>query len=194
MLLKGEEEYYNRHIKLNDFGLEKQNCLKKASVLVVGAGGLGCPVLQNLAGMGVGNIGIIDFDVVQISNLHRQHLYSYQDLGKKKVNVAAKKIKFLNPYIVIHKFDHELNTQNAASIIKPFDIVVDCSDNFATRYLVNDYCIYLNKILVHGSISNYSGQISVFNYNGGPSYRCLFPEHPNPEDSIDCTNNGVIAL
>lgn len=194
MLLKGEEEYYNRHIKLSDFGLVKQNVLKNSSVLVVGAGGLGCPVLQNLAGMGVGKIGIVDFDTIQVHNLHRQHLYTFADLGRKKVNVATQKIKQLNPYIVVYKFDTELSVENALDIISKFDYVVDCSDNFATRYLVNDFCIYLNKPFVHGSISNYTGQITVLNYKNGPSYRCLYPEAPNPEDSIDCNNNGVIAL
>ncbi len=194
MLLKGEEEYYNRHIKLRDFGVEKQNLLKNSSVLVIGAGGLGCPVLQNLAGMGVGNIGIVDFDSIQVHNLHRQHLYCYADIGRKKVNVAAQKVKFLNPYVVVHKFDTELSVENASEIISQFDCVVDCSDNFATRYLVNDFCVYLNKVLVHGSISDYTGQITVLNYQNGPSYRCLYPEAPNPDESTDCNNNGVIAL
>jgi adenylyltransferase/sulfurtransferase len=152
---------------------------------------LGCPVLQNLCAVGVGTIGIIDFDTIELHNLHRQILYSTADLGKSKASIAAEKLKANNPNISFLVFNEMLNEQNAEKIISPFDIVVDGSDNFITRYLVNDSCVKLNKPIVYGSILNLEGQFTVFNYKGSKNLRDLFPEPPDAEDVPSCDENGV---
>lgn len=167
--------------------------LKAASVLVVGAGGLGCPVLQYLAAAGVGTLGVADGDVVDISNLQRQVLYTTNDIGKSKAEVAAQKIKSLNSDISITIIPEYLDSNNALDIVNGYDIVVDGSDNFDTRYLVNDACVISGKVMVSGAIYKYEGQVSVFNYNGGPTYRCLFPEQPGVGESPNCADIGVIA-
>ncbi|MDN3594907.1 HesA/MoeB/ThiF family protein [Zunongwangia endophytica] len=187
-------ERYTRQTRLQGFGEAGQQKLANASVLVVGAGGLGVPVLQYLCGMGVGKIGIVDNDLIDISNLQRQILYSENDIGKPKVEIAKARLQALNSEIEITTFSTFITTENALDIIANFDVVVDASDNFPTRYLVNDACVILKKPLVYGAIQAFEGQVSVFNYKGGPTYRCLFPEMPNPETIPDCNENGVLGI
>jgi len=189
-----EKKRYARHLILPEIGLEGQQKLKQAKVLVIGAGGLGCPVLQYLTAAGIGTIGIIDFDKVDESNLQRQILYNTEDIGKYKAEVAKKKLAKQNPHIQLTAITSQLTANNALDIISQYDIVVDGSDNFATRYLVNDACIILNKILVFGSIYRFDGQVSVFNYKNGPTYRCLYPEPPNDGEMANCAEVGVIGV
>lgn len=186
-----ELQRYLRQIMLPEIGLEGQQKLQQAKVLVVGAGGLGCPVLQYLAAAGVGTIGIVDDDVVDVTNLHRQILYTMADLGKHKATTAAEKLSLLNPYIQLHPITERLSADNAIKWIREYDLVIDGSDNFDTRYLVNDSCVQLDKPFVSGSILAFEGQVSVFNYQGGPTYRCLFPE---PSEAASCTVNGVLGI
>ena len=185
---------YSRQIILPEVGLTGQAKLTNASVLVVGAGGLGCPVLLYLASAGVGRLGIIDADKVDITNLQRQVLYVTEDEGKSKAETAAQRLSALNPEINIDVYPVWLSKENALDIFSSYDIVVDGSDNFATRYLVNDACIVLNKPLVFGSIFKFEGQVSVFNYKGGPTYRCLFPEPPAAGEVPNCSEIGVIGV
>ncbi len=191
MLNPQELKRYNRHIILPEIGMEGQQKLKLAKVLVIGAGGLGCPLLQYLAAGGVGTIGVVDSDKVDESNLHRQILYSSNDIGKNKTDVAAKKLSELNPFIKIISIVSYLNSENALQLFSDFDIIIDGSDNFATRYLVNDACVILNKPFVSGSIYKFQGQVSVFNFNDGPTYRCLYPE---PGDIPNCAEVGVLGV
>lgn len=190
---------YQRHLILPDFGLEGQLKLKNANVLVVGAGGLGCPVLQYLTAAGVGHIGIVDFDVVDESNLQRQILYSIDDIGKSKVQVAKAKLEKLNPQIKITVFETQLTADNVFDIFKNFDVIADGTDNFNTRYLVNDACVLMNKINVFASIFRFEGQVSVFNYleeDGirGANYRDLFPEPPEDGLVPNCAEGGVLGV
>jgi len=187
-------ERYTRQTILKGFGTENQLKLTKAKVLVVGAGGLGVPVLTYLNAMGVGSIGIVDNDVVSITNLHRQVLYSERDIGKSKVTAAKEKLMAQNPNTEIVVFNKFLNTKNALEIIADFDIVVDASDNFPTRYLVNDACVILKKPFVYGALHGYEGQVSVFNYKDGPTYRCLFPNMPNENEVPNCNEHGVLGI
>lgn len=168
-----------------------QEKLKAAKVLVIGAGGLGCPVLQYLVAAGVGTIGIVDDDTVDITNLHRQILYSADDVGKGKAETAARKLSATNPYVDLKAIPVRLDESNATEIISNYDLVIDGSDNFPTRYLANDICVELNKPLVFGSILRFEGHVSVFNYKGGPTYRCLFPE---AEEGDNCEVAGVIGI
>jgi len=184
---------YNRQMMLPEIGEEGQQKLINARVLVIGAGGLGCPVLQYLAAAGVGTIGIVDFDIVEVHNLHRQILYTDKEVGKSKVVTAKEAILQLNPHAIIHVFEEELTGNNAPDIIKDFDIIIDGSDNFKTRYLVNDTCVKLGKPLVYGSILKFEGQIAVFNHNGSKNLRDLFPEPPDPNDVPNCSLNGVLG-
>lgn len=184
---------YNRQMMLPEIGDAGQEKLKKAKVLVVGAGGLGCPVLQYIATAGVGTIGIVDFDKVEIHNLHRQILYTENQVGQAKSTTAKSVLENLNPLIDIIAFEEKLTAENAVRIIQNFDVVVDGCDNFATRYLVNDTCVTLGKTLVYGSILKYEGQLAVFNYKGSKNLRDLFPEPPNPEDVPNCNLNGVMG-
>jgi molybdopterin/thiamine biosynthesis adenylyltransferase/rhodanese-related sulfurtransferase len=184
---------YNRQIILPEIGLGGQVKLKQAKVLVVGAGGLGCPVLLYLCAAGVGNIGVVDGDMVDESNLQRQVLYCSDDIGKNKAGVAKGKLLKQNPHIHLTAHCMELTTQNAASLISDYDIVVDGSDNFPTRYLLNDACVYLNKPFVFGSIYKFQGQVSVFNFMGGPTYRCLYSNPPGEDESPNCSETGVIG-
>lgn len=170
-----------------------QQLLKEARVLVVGAGGLGCPVLQYLAAAGVGNIGIADGDVVSLSNLQRQVLYTMADTGQSKAEKAASVISALNPHIRVAVHREFVNSDNVLLLCKAYDIIVDGSDNFDTRYLLNDACVMLGKPLVSGAIFRFEGQVSVFNYKGGPTYRCLFPEPPGVGESPNCAEIGVVA-
>lgn len=185
---------YSRQMLLEEIGIDGQLKIKQAKVLVVGAGGLGCPVLQYLNAIGVGTLGIIDFDKVEIHNLHRQILYEAADIGKPKAPTAAKKLQQSNPNVQCVVFEELLQESNAENIISQFDIIVDGSDNFLTRYLVNDVCVQLKKPLVYGSILKFEGQLAVFSYNGSKNLRDIFPEPPNPEDVPSCSVNGVLGI
>jgi molybdopterin/thiamine biosynthesis adenylyltransferase len=189
---KEELVRYSRQMMLPEIKLKGQQKIKDAKVLVVGAGGLGCPVLQYLSATGVGTIGIIDFDKIELHNLHRQILYSTEDIGKSKASVAAKELKKKNPHTQFIVIDELLSESNASAIISQFDLVVDGSDNFLTRYLVNDTCVELNKVLIYGSIFKFEGQLAVFN-NGNKNLRDIYPEPPNAEDVPNCDENGVLG-
>jgi molybdopterin/thiamine biosynthesis adenylyltransferase/rhodanese-related sulfurtransferase len=198
-LSKEELLRYSRHISLQEVGVAGQEKIKAASVLVIGAGGLGCPALQYLAAAGVGNIGIIDFDKVDVSNLQRQILYTTADIGKYKAEAAVLRLSANNPFLTFQTYTEQLTTANALSIIASYDIIVDGSDNFSTRYLVNDACVILNKPLVFGSIFKFDGQVAVFNYtdakgNKGPTYRCLYPEPPADGEMPSCSEIGVLGV
>jgi molybdopterin/thiamine biosynthesis adenylyltransferase len=184
---------YNRQTILPEIGDEGQEKLKKARVLVIGAGGLGCPILQYIATAGVGFIGIMDFDKIEIHNLHRQILYTENEIGQEKSIVAREVVAKLNPLIEVEAINEKLTTENASHIIDQYDIVVDGSDNFATRYLVNDTCVDLQKPLIYGSILKFEGQVAVFNHNGSKNLRDLFPEMPDPKDVPNCNLNGVLG-
>ncbi|MEL6561126.1 MAG: molybdopterin-synthase adenylyltransferase MoeB [Bacteroidota bacterium] len=190
---------YSRHLNLPDFSQSEQLKLKSARVLVVGTGGLGAPVLQYLTAAGVGTIGLIDFDVVDVSNLQRQVLFSTNDVGKSKVEVAKRRLRALNPHLNFVVYNQPLNSENALEILEDFDIIADGTDNFPTRYLINDACVLLGKINVHASVFRYEGQVSVFNYpdqNGerGPNYRDLFANPPAPEFVSSCAEGGIIGV
>jgi adenylyltransferase/sulfurtransferase len=194
MFTTDELQRYNRHIILSEIGIEGQIRLKNAKVLVVGAGGLGCPVLQYLAAAGIGRIGIADDDVVSFTNLQRQILYRTGDVGKPKAAIAAKILSSMNPDIQIDTFPVLISKDNIFDIISDYEIVVDCSDNFPTRYLISDACVISGKTLVFGAIYKFDGQVSVFNYLNGPTYRCLFPEQPQSDDLQDCNSIGVLGI
>lgn len=190
------EEYkqYNRHLILDEIGYDGQQKLKAAKVLVIGAGGLGCPVLQYLSAAGIGSIGIIDHDVIDQTNLQRQVIYTHEDIGKYKAEIAVKRLSALNPYISFTTYTEKLSSQNAISVFKEYDIIIDGSDNFPTRYLANDAAILTNKPLVYGSIFKFEGQVAVFNYKNGPTYRCLFPNPPLPDEVPNCSDIGVLGV
>ena len=189
---------YARHYSLKDFGQEGQQKLAAAKVLVIGAGGLGCPVLHYLVASGIGGVGIVDNDIVSLSNLQRQVLYATDDLGKFKVEVAAEKLKRLNPETKITIYKTAISSKNALEIIVNFDIVVDCTDNFASRYLINDACVLLDKPLVFGAVYQYEGQVAVFNVkdkNGvQANYRHLFPNPPQSDEVQNCNEAGVLGV
>lgn len=170
-----EDEYYRSHSKLGFIGNQGQEQLKSASVLVVGAGGLGCPCLLHLATCGIGKIGIADFDKVNVSNLHRQTLYTFDDVGRNKTQAAAERLQKHNPFISIK--DHHLlvSIDNVLELVKGYDLVVDCTDNFEVRYILNDACVYTDKPLAYGAIHQTEGHVTVFNYRGSATLRCLFP-------------------
>lgn len=196
---KEELARYNRHIIIPDFGLEAQKKLKTAKVLVVGSGGLGSPVLLYLAAAGVGTIGIVDFDVVDDSNLQRQVLFGVDNIGQLKVDAAKKRLEQLNPYINIVAYNTQLTSQNALEIISQYDVVADGTDNFPTRYLVNDASVIAGIPNVYASIFQFEGQVSVFNYtdkNGvtGPNYRDLYPTPPDPGLIPNCAEGGVLGV
>ncbi|MEO8237678.1 MAG: HesA/MoeB/ThiF family protein [Flavobacterium sp.] len=184
---------YNRQTMLPEIGDEGQEKIKKAKVLVIGAGGLGCPILQYIATAGVGTIGIVDFDTIEIHNLHRQILYTEDQVGQAKASTAKKVLEKLNPLIEIIAFEEKLTIENASQIIQDFDVIVDGSDNFKTRYLVNDTCVGLGKTLVYGSILKFEGQLAVFNHKGSKNLRDLFPEMPDPKEVPNCNLNGVLG-
>ncbi|MBU6340863.1 MAG: molybdopterin-synthase adenylyltransferase MoeB [Bacteroidetes bacterium] len=196
---KAELARYDRHIIIPDFGLEAQKKLKAAKVLVVGSGGLGSPLLLYLAAAGVGTIGIVDFDVVDDSNLQRQVLYGKRDVGRAKARAARSRLRALNPYIKIKLHETRLTSENALAIIQPYDVVADGTDNFPTRYLVNDACVLLGKTNVYASIFQFEGQVSVFNYRNeagewGPNYRDLYPTPPPPGLVPSCAEGGVLGV
>lgn len=194
MLSKEEHERYNRQIILEGFGEKAQLQLKKAKVLIIGAGGLGCPALLYLTAAGIGTIGIADDDWVSTSNLHRQIVFDTNDTGKKKVVAAVEQLKLQNPHIHFTAYDTKISIENALKIIENYDLVIDGSDNFSTRYLVNDACVILNKPLIYGAIYQFEGQVSVFNYQNGPTYRCLFPEPPASGEMPACGIAGVLGV
>ncbi|RZK82307.1 MAG: molybdopterin-synthase adenylyltransferase MoeB [Pedobacter sp.] len=194
MLTREEKNRYHRQIILPEIGIEGQQKLKQAKVLMVGAGGLGCPVLQYLVAAGIGYIGIIDDDVISESNLHRQILYSHYDIGQNKAITAENKLKVLNPFVNIEAYTERLEASNVHRLFEKYDLIIDGSDNFPTRYLVNDSCVALNKPLVFGSIYKFEGQVSVFNYNNGPNYRELFPTPPTDGKVPNCSEIGVIGI
>lgn len=190
---------YNRQIIIPEFGEAGQQKLKESAVLVIGAGGLGAPILQYLTAAGVGRIGIVDFDEVSISNLQRQVLFNTEELGKPKAKTAAEKLQLQNPGVQFEVHDCPINSQNALQLIAAYDLVVDGSDNLATRYLVNDACYFLKKTLVYGAIFRFEGQVSVFNAlktdgTRGPNYRDLFPTPPPPEMVPSCSEGGVLGV
>lgn len=187
-------ERYHRQIILKDFGPKAQQKLADAKVLVVGAGGLGIPVLTYLNAMGVGTLGIVDYDSVSRSNLHRQVLYDDKDVGQPKVIVAIKKLHAQNPDTNLVSHADFLNKKNALEIISGYDVVVDATDNFPTRYLINDACVILNKPFVYGALHGYEGQVSVFNFKGGPTYRCLYADMPKEDEVPDCNEHGVLGI
>ena len=190
-------ERYNRQLILGGFGEKAQRALEAARVLVIGAGGLGCPVLQYLAAAGVGTIGIIDHDSVALSNLHRQVLFTTADIGLLKAEVASKKLSALNPPVKINTYPFQLDPINAVQLISEYDYVVDGSDNFSTRYLVNDVCVFLGKPLVYGAVSEYEGQVAVFNViqNGASiNYRDLFPLQPGEGEFLNCAEAGALGV
>jgi molybdopterin-synthase adenylyltransferase len=193
MLSKEEFNRYQKQIMLEDVGLLGQMKLKQAKVLVIGAGGLGSPILQYLASMGVGTLGVVDFDTIELSNLHRQNIYSTEDIGKLKVDIAKVKLSQQNPEININSYPVLLSEENAATIFLNYDIIVDGCDNFLTRFTVNDICVKMNKPLVYGSILGYEGQVAVFNLQGSKQLRDIFPEPPNAEDVPSCSENGVMG-
>ena len=193
-LSKDELIRYSRHLALPEVGIEGQEKLKKAKVLIVGAGGLGSPAAIYLAAAGVGTIGIADYDKVEASNLQRQVLYSNEDIGQQKTTIIKNKINNINPNTKIRTHNEKLTSENALEIIKNYDLVIDGSDNFPTRYLVNDACVLLNKPNVYGSVYRFDGQASVFNYNNGPCYRCLFPNPPPAHLVPNCAEAGVLGV
>jgi len=193
-LSQEEYERYSRHLILPEVGLEGQKRLKAASVLCIGTGGLGSPLLLYLAAAGVGRIGIVDFDVVDSSNLQRQIIHGTSSVGKPKVQSAKQQILEINPNCQVELYETRLSSANALEILQPYDIVVDGTDNFPTRYLVNDACVLLNKPNVYGSIYRFEGQATVFNYEGGPNYRDLYPEPPPPGLVPSCAEGGVLGI
>ncbi len=185
---------YRRHLSLPEFGLEGQQRLLAASVLLIGAGGLGCPAAQYLAAAGVGRIGLVDDDVVSASNLQRQILYSTADIGRPKVEVAKERLTGLNPDVTVETYAMRLDSSNAMELFAKYDVIVDGTDNFPTRYLTNDACVLLGKPNVHGSIFRFEGQASVFDATKGPCYRCLYPEPPPPGAVPSCAEGGVLGI
>jgi adenylyltransferase/sulfurtransferase len=194
MWTKEELDRYARHIVLPGVGGAGQARLKQSSVLVVGAGGLGSPVLMYLAAAGVGRLGIVEMDLVDLSNLQRQVLFDTQALGLPKAEAAKARLASLNPHVQVEIHAHKLDSQNALSIIAPYDLVLDCTDNFPTRYLLNDACVLLNKPLVYGAIHQFEGQLSEFHHQAGPCYRCLFPRPPQPGTVPNCAEAGVFGV
>jgi molybdopterin/thiamine biosynthesis adenylyltransferase/rhodanese-related sulfurtransferase len=199
MLSYEENIYYSRHLLLQEIGEQGQLKLKNASVLVIGAGGLGCPILSYLTGAGVGHIGVLDADLVEKTNLHRQFLFGTSKIGRPKTEAVINHLQDLNPHISFTEHYLRLMPKNAIDIIKNYEIIVDGTDNFSTRYLINDACVILDKPFVYGSIDRFQGQVSVFNYTDsagkkGPTYRCLFPAPPSPETAPDCSQSGVLGV
>ena len=185
---------YDKQIKLKGFGLPAQQLLQNSKILIIGAGGLGTPCAQYLNGAGVGTIGLIDADTINLSNLPRQTLFDEEEVGLLKVDVLFKKLSSQNPSTNFICYKEFLTPENAISIIQNYDLVIDASDNFGTRYLVNDSCVILNKPFIYGAVHEYEGQVSVLNYKGGPTYRCLFSETEGLDNSLNCDENGILGV
>jgi len=195
ILTPRETRRYLRQIMIPEIGKEGQEKIKQARIMVVGAGGLGCPVLQYLTASGVGKIGIVEFDKVDETNLQRQVLYGAADLGKLKSIIAIKHLEYLNPLVETETINLRLDSENALGIFKDYDIIVDSTDNFEARYIINDSCVILNKPMVHGSIYKFEGQVSVFNYKGGATYRCYNPAKNQPGlKDPDPAETGIPAV
>ncbi|HEY4363580.1 MAG TPA: molybdopterin-synthase adenylyltransferase MoeB [Bryobacteraceae bacterium] len=193
-LSKDEILRYSRHLIMPEVGMEGQLKLKNAKVLLVGTGGLGAPLGMYLAAAGVGRIGLVDFDVVDFTNLHRQVIHGTKDVGKKKLDSAAETMLDINPNVQIDRYEVALDSSNAMEIMAPYDMVIDGTDNFPTRYLVNDACVLLKKPNVYGSIFRFEGQATVFATENGPCYRCLYPEPPPPGLVPSCAEGGVLGI
>jgi molybdopterin/thiamine biosynthesis adenylyltransferase/rhodanese-related sulfurtransferase len=185
---------YSRHLIMPEVGMEGQLKLKQARVLCIGTGGLGAPLGLYLAAAGVGRLGLVDFDVVDFTNLQRQVIFSSSDVGRRKIEAAAERLRSLNPAIQIDTYEAQLTSENALDILRPYDVIVDGTDNFPTRYLVNDACVLLGKPNVYGSIFRFEGQATIFSYPGGPCYRCLYPEPPPPGLVPSCAEGGVLGV
>ncbi|KAH0540430.1 adenylyltransferase and sulfurtransferase MOCS3 [Cotesia glomerata] len=183
---------YSRQILIPNIGVPGQLKIKESSVLIIGAGGLGCPCALYLTGAGVGRIGIIDYDDVELTNLHRQLLFTINDIGRAKVNAAAEHLSKLNNNVKIIPYKIQVNSKNIMEIIKEYDVIIDATDNVPTRYLINDACVLINKPLISGSALKLEGQLTVYNYNG-PCYRCVFPKPPPPETVTNCGDGGVLG-
>ncbi|HPR13333.1 MAG TPA: HesA/MoeB/ThiF family protein [Bacteroidales bacterium] len=184
ILSRRELRRYSKQILIPEIGIEGQKKIKKASVMVIGAGGLGSPVLQYLAGAGIGKIGIVDFDIVSEENLQRQILYGAEDVGKLKAIIAGKRLEKLNSFVNIEILNIKVDSNNALKLFRNYDIIIDATDNLSARYLINDACVILNKPMIHGAIYKYEAQVAVFNYQGGPTYRCYNPYRETGE-SLD---------
>ncbi len=193
-LTQSELAHYSRHLSLAEIGLEGQLRLKDTSVLLIGLGGLGSPLALYLVAAGVGRIGIVEFDRVDASNLHRQVLFGASQVGEPKLARGAERLRDLNPHVTIEEHDCAITSDNARELVSAYDIVADGADNFATRYLVNDACVLEGRPLVSASISAFEGQLSVFNHGGGPCYRCVFPEPPPPGLVPSCAEGGVLGV
>jgi len=185
---------YSRHLIMPEVGMEGQLKLKNASVLLVGTGGLGAPLAMYLAAAGIGRIGLVDFDVVDHTNLHRQVIHGTKDVGRPKIDSAIETMRDINPNVVTDRHEVALTSENALEILKDYDLVIDGTDNFPTRYLVNDACVLLKKPNVYGSIFRFEGQATVFAYEGGPCYRCLYAEPPPPGLVPSCAEGGVLGI
>lgn len=192
--MSNQEERYIRQLQLPGFGSLAQQKLLRSKILVIGAGGLGVPALQYLAGMGAGTIGIADGDLISLSNLHRQVMYWQSEVGLPKALVAAKKLSEINPSISVKSYNTYINPDNALAIIEKYDLVIDATDNFGSRYLINDACVLLGKPFIYGAIYQFEGHISVFNHKNGPTYRCLYPAAPAAEEIPDCNQAGVLGV
>ena len=193
-LTPAQYDRYRRHLNLPEFGVEGQRALLDSSVLLIGAGGLGSPLALYLAAAGLGRIGLMDFDVVDLSNLQRQVLYQTGDVGKPKVEVARERVQALNPDVDVTVHPEQLTSANALEVFAPYDVVIDGTDNFPTRYLSNDACVLLGKPSVYGAILRFEGQASTFDARRGPCYRCLFPEPPPPGQVPSCAEGGVLGV
>lgn len=189
-----EVQRYSRHLIMPEVGMEGQRKLKAASVLLIGAGGLGSPLAMYLAAAGVGRLGLVDYDVVDHTNLHRQVIHGTKDVGRPKLESAKETILDINPHVHVDTYEEPLTSENALRIFEPYDVVIDGTDNFPTRYLTNDACVLLGKPNVYGSIFRFEGQVSVFYAEEGPCYRCLFPEPPPPGLVPSCAEGGVLGV
>src|SRR3989440_893757 len=194
VLSPGEIKRYSRHLILPEVGMAGQLKLKQSSALIIGAGGLGVPLTQYLGAAGVGRLGIVDFDVIDETNLQRQVLYGTKDVGRKKIEVAKERVAQINPNVDVQTYETHLTSDNALEILKDYDVVIDGTDNFPTRYLVNDATVLLNKPNVYGSIFRFEGQASVFHAAKGPCYRCLYAEPPPPGLVPSCAEGGVLGV
>ena len=193
-LSKTEVKQYSRHLLLDEVGITGQVRLKKARVLVIGAGGLGCPVLQYLTAAGVGTIGVVDHDTIDQTNLQRQILYTHDDIGHYKAELVKTRLSALNPFVDFDIYIQRLDSSNAVELFNKYDIIVDATDNFPTRYLVNDAAVLTNKPVISASIYKFEGQLSVFNYRSGPTYRCLYPNPPLANTITNCSAIGVLGV